>query len=739
MIRRPPRSTQSRSSAASDVYKRQYQRRVHGEKFEREEMEPARATNGAPTGSLDRTPELWRAFETPLGVCQSAQAGQTREKDEQLRHLMHNVYNQYLSDQEYNARKVALDDLEAILREWMRDVLKRSNLIHESLLEDYVPFRFYAYGSYKLKLSSPGGDIDTLILAPSRRYVTRERDFFEDLYQRLLREPKVTDLKRVVKARVPLIKMYYDGIQIDMAFANLEFIDIIDRDFDSAEEHSLANNKYLIGMVETDDRERKKTASLASVDGLRVASRVKSLISNEETFILLTKTIKLWAKKRGIYSNMLGYLSGILIAFLVVKVMQMFPTLSPFRLLWHFFFIFSQERGWKTPINIDDPEKGRDGLPENLLEMERSNKREAENDIVKVFTPAFPSYNSAKRISNYTRKVILTQMKWGYEQLRAARDPAVPFNWEEFFEELPFFSEYEHFLEVSILGGGDKGEFAEWRGLVESNLSYLLQKYFEKHHEMEKYFDYMHLYPESFDRPAVSLSAGGPGDMDIEYKLNTCYYLGIRLTKDCEKERQVNIRPFRDDVHMFSQNLRNKFLQERKNPIINLTVKYMRASQIPIDIRQRKGSTTSDYNGDHSAQTMQMHLNRERQTVVRQAPQMPPPQIPQAKMAPPQIPIPQVQPSRAPLPQVPPQIPVQMQTRVLNNFSRPLNVQPTPPPPPPINPVVGKAVEVADGNDYGETFSIGVLLGVDPTSTQTQRPPIPIMEPPLRKQVKEDN
>eukprot|EP00828_Plagiopyla_frontata_P021145 TRINITY_DN2740_c0_g2_i1.p1 TRINITY_DN2740_c0_g2~~TRINITY_DN2740_c0_g2_i1.p1 ORF type:complete len:135 (+),score=27.46 TRINITY_DN2740_c0_g2_i1:110-514(+) len=30
MIRRPPRSTLSSSSAASDVYKRQYQRRVHG-------------------------------------------------------------------------------------------------------------------------------------------------------------------------------------------------------------------------------------------------------------------------------------------------------------------------------------------------------------------------------------------------------------------------------------------------------------------------------------------------------------------------------------------------------------------------------------------------------------------------------------------------------------------------------------------------------------------------------------
>eukprot|EP00831_Metopus_contortus_P045594 TRINITY_DN36568_c0_g2_i1.p1 TRINITY_DN36568_c0_g2~~TRINITY_DN36568_c0_g2_i1.p1 ORF type:complete len:230 (+),score=46.52 TRINITY_DN36568_c0_g2_i1:38-727(+) len=35
MIRRPPRSTQGVSSAASDVYKRQYQRRVHGENQQR--------------------------------------------------------------------------------------------------------------------------------------------------------------------------------------------------------------------------------------------------------------------------------------------------------------------------------------------------------------------------------------------------------------------------------------------------------------------------------------------------------------------------------------------------------------------------------------------------------------------------------------------------------------------------------------------------------------------------------
>eukprot|EP00828_Plagiopyla_frontata_P003349 TRINITY_DN10971_c0_g2_i2.p1 TRINITY_DN10971_c0_g2~~TRINITY_DN10971_c0_g2_i2.p1 ORF type:complete len:207 (+),score=64.40 TRINITY_DN10971_c0_g2_i2:96-716(+) len=39
MIRRPPRSTLSSSSAASDVYKRQYQRRVHGQPGNKQNQE----------------------------------------------------------------------------------------------------------------------------------------------------------------------------------------------------------------------------------------------------------------------------------------------------------------------------------------------------------------------------------------------------------------------------------------------------------------------------------------------------------------------------------------------------------------------------------------------------------------------------------------------------------------------------------------------------------------------------
>eukprot|EP00658_Telonema_sp_P-2_P038339 TRINITY_DN27537_c0_g1_i1.p1 TRINITY_DN27537_c0_g1~~TRINITY_DN27537_c0_g1_i1.p1 ORF type:complete len:205 (+),score=60.91 TRINITY_DN27537_c0_g1_i1:116-730(+) len=57
MIRRPPRSTLSSSSAASDVYKRQYQRRVRGNQLSMEP--PASNPNGAITAPGDLPLESW--------------------------------------------------------------------------------------------------------------------------------------------------------------------------------------------------------------------------------------------------------------------------------------------------------------------------------------------------------------------------------------------------------------------------------------------------------------------------------------------------------------------------------------------------------------------------------------------------------------------------------------------------------------------------------------------------------
>eukprot|EP00831_Metopus_contortus_P082676 TRINITY_DN8995_c0_g1_i1.p6 TRINITY_DN8995_c0_g1~~TRINITY_DN8995_c0_g1_i1.p6 ORF type:complete len:112 (+),score=32.40 TRINITY_DN8995_c0_g1_i1:86-421(+) len=75
MIRRPPRSTQGVSSAASDVYKRQYQRRVHGEKIVPIEVKAGKNTRAK---SLQ---EYRKKFSPEIAVRISLQAA-ARHDDE---------------------------------------------------------------------------------------------------------------------------------------------------------------------------------------------------------------------------------------------------------------------------------------------------------------------------------------------------------------------------------------------------------------------------------------------------------------------------------------------------------------------------------------------------------------------------------------------------------------------------------------------------------------------------------
>jgi len=76
---------------------------------------------------------------------------------------------------------------------------------------------------------------------------------------------------------------------------------------------------------------------------------VTQLTPNRESFISVLRIVRRWAKRRGLYSNKMGYLGGVNWCILVCFINQLYPTAAPSTLLLRFFMVLSN---WKWPLAI---------------------------------------------------------------------------------------------------------------------------------------------------------------------------------------------------------------------------------------------------------------------------------------------------------------------------------------------------------------------------------------------------
>merc|ERR1719456_256016 len=118
-------------------------------------------------------------------------------------------------------------------------------------------------------------------------HVTRE-SFFHQLVPKLRDHPDIKDLTPVPDAYVPIIKMKLQGVDIDLLFARLP-LPRIPEDLESLNDDNLLRN--------LDDK------TVRSLNGCRVADHILSLVPDAERFRDTLRLVKLWAKRRGIYSN----------------------------------------------------------------------------------------------------------------------------------------------------------------------------------------------------------------------------------------------------------------------------------------------------------------------------------------------------------------------------------------------------------------------------------------------------
>jgi len=418
-------------------------------------------TPANPGGYLGMTSPISFAFPDPSDV------DRTHKLIEALK-----PHGCYESEEELNHRNQVLTILNDLVQNWIRDLSVESYKFPEELA-DKVGGSVYTFGSYRLGVHNKGADIDALCVAP--RHISRD-DYF-DSFMRILRErPEVKDLRAVPEAFVPVIKMEFDGIEIDLTFARLALKNADPTTLDLKDSSLLKN---------LDER------CVRSLNGPRVTDEILNQVPNVDNFRTTLRAIKLWAKRHGVYSNVLGYLGGVSWAMLTARVCQLYPNAEPSTLLQKFFLVFLKW-GWPQPVLLKKMEEAGLNFP---VWDPRSNVHDRFHKMP-IITPAYPQQNSTFNVSDSTLKVMRGEfeesLKISNEIIDGRHQAMEGANvWDRLFEPPNFFGKYRHFLVLEASANTEEDQL-QWYGTVESKLRHLIL-FLER-----EAIDMVHLWPKAF-------------------------------------------------------------------------------------------------------------------------------------------------------------------------------------------------------------------------------------------------
>ncbi|KAJ2728314.1 polynucleotide adenylyltransferase [Coemansia sp. D1744] len=369
------------------------------------------------------------------------------------------------SEDERKTREVVLGKIDKLVKEVVYQVSLKHKL-PESLARE-CGGKIFTFGSYRLGVHGAGADIDTLCVVPSH---VRREDFFECMTEMLKARSEVTELAPVPDAYVPVIKLQFSGVDIDMTVGVLQQPTI-------PEDLELSDNNILRSIDEH---------SVRSVNGSRVTDEILRLVPNIPTFRLALRCIKLWAKRRAIYSNSVGFFGGVAWAMAVARICQMYPNKCASTIVARFFVVLNKWR-WTTPIMLKEIENGAGQFRvwnPRLYPGDRGHR-------MPIITPAYPSMCATHNVSQSTKQIIEVEIKRGLGIVdKIIKGEA---SWKELFEKEEYFREYKFYLQVNV-SSLNNDDHKKLHGFVESRLRFYVASL-----EITGQFMLIHPYIKSFD------------------------------------------------------------------------------------------------------------------------------------------------------------------------------------------------------------------------------------------------
>uniref|UniRef100_A0A8C1BBR9 Poly(A) polymerase n=1 Tax=Cyprinus carpio carpio TaxID=630221 RepID=A0A8C1BBR9_CYPCA len=487
--------------------------------------------------TAQQTPKHY-GITSPISLAQPKEADLvlTRKLTETLR-----PFGVFEEELELQRRILVLGKLNTLVKVWIREVSEVKNI--PASVIDNVGGKIFTFGSYRLGVHTKGADIDALCVVP--RHVERS-DFFSSFYEKLKEQEEVKDLRAVEEAFVPVIKLSFDGIEIDILFARLA-LQAIPENLDLRDDGLLKN---------LDIR------CIRSLNGCRVTDEILHLVPNIENFRLTLRAIKMWAKRHNIYSNILGFLGGVSWAMLVARTCQLYPNAVASTLVHKFFLVFSKE--WPNPVLLKQPEDCNLNLPVWDPRVTPSDRYH----LMPIITPAYPQQNSTYNVSASTRAIMVEEFKRGLaitdEILQNKAD------WSKLFEAPNFFQKYKHYIVLLASAQAEK-QHLEWVGLVESKIRILVGNL-----EKNEFITLAHVNPQSFP---------GPKEGTDKEEFSTMWVIGI-VFKKMEGSENLNvdltfdIQTFTDTVYrqaisskMFEQDMKITAMHVKRKQLQQLLPK----------------------------------------------------------------------------------------------------------------------------------------------------------------------
>jgi poly(A) polymerase len=421
-------------------------------------------------------------------------------------------------------REEVIEHIQKVVEEFVRRVGKQKG-VQQSVL-DAAGGKIFTFGSYALGVHGPTSDIDTLVVAP--KFVTIDEFFknFPPTFKEMSNTEDITEFVPVEDAFVPIIKMEYRGVSIDLLFTSLPKRSSIPRTMETIEK------KDLEGLSESATR---------SVNGTRVTNELLDAVPQKVSFRHALRAIKLWSNRRGIYGAVFGYPGGVAWAIMVARICQLYPMANGATIVSKFFSLMYKWT-WPRPVMLKHIEEGDLGLRVWNPQVYGGDRAH----LMPIITPAFPSMCATHTVMPSTLRIMKEEFGRADKILQHIFSGAK--DWDSLFERHSFFTkDHKYYLSV-VAASRSKEANSTFSGLVQSKIRHIVKgiddgqtgidtarpyiKYFERYHRCKD--DQFHEVTQgSLDYmiPASEVPAEGtePANGDTHIIYTTTFYIGLTL------------------------------------------------------------------------------------------------------------------------------------------------------------------------------------------------------------------